>query len=816
MSLLAILPSLAAEKVVELDQVVAVTGLPALKATHKRDAVLQNLVLHQHLDGLPKAGSTYAAMVNEYPWQVGKVGALTEQLTVKGQLAILKAQLEVDRFTKGTFEISWPGKLSLFLNGMAVSGKEKDGTHSFDVSLINASHQLVFIFEAAEESTVAAIKLNVTNEKAQVSFDVDPMRRAWMEDFYYLDTPMAVAISPNGQYVGTSIRRYDQVKKAWEQRFAIVERATQKQLYRWLGETPGNLTFTPSGDAFVYSMGGKIWHQALDGSAARVLLEDASDVGSFNFAHAGNVLVFEWNHSETPRTDGVKRYRGLEDRWSYWGRRAQVFQLDLRSGFVQQMTDLTYGASISDVADDKVLLTTTLPEYDQPPYSPTVLYTLDLKSGELEKVLRAQFLQGALFAPKGLYLMAGPNAFDGLGNTEEEPGNEYDAQLFHYNLQNKKLEPLSKAFNPSLLSMNTLPDGDLLLYAIDYDKQRLFTYDASEKSFNLLNSGVDTVDRLALSSGERPVIAFSGSNVSQPEAFYTMDLGAGEAKLLAAPGKAYFDDVRFGDVREFMVKTDHGREVPGRIYLPADFDASKKYPTIVYYYGGVVPVGTDFTGRYPFHLWAAQGYAVYVVQPSGTVGWGQAKSAKHVNAWGRDTADDIIDATRAYLAEHSFADTKRVGCMGASYGGFMTMYLTTRTDLFSAAVAHAGISDLTGYWGFGWWGYMYSGIATRDSFPWNAKELYTEQSPVFSADKVKTPLLLVTGDSDTNVPASQSHTMYTALKLLGKDVDLVEVEGQDHHINDPAKRMIWWNTISSYFDRHLKQQPEWWESIYPE
>ena len=77
-------------------------------------------------------------------------------------------------------------------------------------------------------------------------------------------------------------------------------------------------------------------------------------------------------------------------------------------------------------------------------------------------------------------------------------------------------------------------------------------------------------------------------------------------------------------------------------------------------------------------------------------------------------------------------------------------------------------------------------------------------------------MLLLHGKSDTNVPVGESLTMFTALKLLGKDVEFVQVDGQDHWIMDYDKRMKWTKTIIAYYDRFLKDQPEWWNSLYPE
>ncbi|MDE6447296.1 MAG: prolyl oligopeptidase family serine peptidase, partial [Muribaculaceae bacterium] len=217
---------------------------------------------------------------------------------------------------------------------------------------------------------------------------------------------------------------------------------------------------------------------------------------------------------------------------------------------------------------------------------------------------------------------------------------------------------------------------------------------------------------------------------------------------------------------------------------------------------------------YTPQLLASRGYVVYVLNPSGTTGYGQEFSARHVNAWGERTADEIIYGVKQFCKEHPYVNEKKIGCMGASYGGFMTQLLQTKTDIFAAAVSHAGISDITSYWGEGYWGYTYNAVAAARSYPWNNPRLFTEHSPLFNADKIHTPLLLLHGTVDTNVPIGESIQLYNALRILNRPVEFVTVEGSDHIVVDYEQRKQWHATIMAWFEKWLKDDSRWWNSIY--
>ena len=326
----------------------------------------------------------------------------------------------------------------------------------------------------------------------------------------------------------------------------------------------------------------------------------------------------------------------------------------------------------------------------------------------------------------------------------------------------------------------------------------------------------DVITSFTLANDNPAVAAYVGGGNTSTGVAYTYDTKKKVSTLLADPMKPVLDKIELGQMEEWNFTASDGTEIKGMVCLPPSFDPNKKYPLIVYYYGGTTPTTRGITSPYCAQLFASRDYVVYVIQPSGAIGYGQEFSARHVNAWGERTADEIIEGTKKFCAAHPFVNDKRIGCLGASYGGFMTMYLQTKTDMFAAAASHAGISNVTSYWGEGYWGYSYNSVAAADSYPWNNPDLFTKHGALFNADKINTPLLLLHGTVDTNVPIGESIQLYNALKILGKPVEFITVDGENHFVLDYAKRELWHNSIMAWFARWLQDSPAWWNDLYPE
>jgi dipeptidyl aminopeptidase/acylaminoacyl peptidase len=459
-------------------------------------------------------------------------------------------------------------------------------------------------------------------------------------------------------------------------------------------------------------------------------------------------------------------------------------------------------------------------DYSVVPFSKQTLYELDLLTMKPDTIWQDKLYGGnCQYSPDGdqLLVSGGPETFGLLGVkvSDDRIPNSYDRQLFLFDLKTKNVESLTRDFDPAVENVVWSKNGFVYLTAIERDYVFLYKLDLKKRSFAKINVPVEVITSVDYAA-EKSLAVFQGSSVNTPPKLYILDLKNGKSELLLATKEKQFEDVEFGQSEEWNFVNKSGTTIYGLIYYPVGYNPSKKYPVIVNYYGGTTPTNRAFGGRYPKNIWAAEGYIVYVLQPSGATGFGQDFSALHVNGWGRDAIDDIIEGTKKFLADHPAADAENVGCIGASYGGFTTMMLQTRTDIFKTAISHAGISDISSYWGEGYWGYSYSSGATKNSYPWNRRDIYVENSPLFHADKFQNSILLLHGTADTNVPVGESLQFYAALKILGKDVEMVLVDGENHHILDYSKRIKWHNTIMAWFDKKLKNQPEHWIDMYPD
>lgn len=762
----------------------------------------------------------------------GKEVSAAQLLADKQQDALHLASFCVSNTqrTKATIAVEGLEQYRLFVDGeqVAVNGDKAE-------TILTPSQHTVVIKYLTRKNASAdkkSIKLTVTAANgAPLSVGDATVKRAYnIYDVICAPNYPSVSISPNGKFIV--------VRKTWVDRKGnnhSISELRNSQTNRLMATFEESVKWMPSSNKLYFTQ------KASDSSIAgeekqdgtlqlitinpltmdrEVLAANIPD-GLFQFTPDEKTLIYTLYTEGRKKDAQVYDVKEPDDRQPGWRSRSYLAKFDLASGVLQPLTFGYHNVYLNDIsADSRYLLIGKSEErLTKRPTTLNSYYRLNLNDMSVETLIeKGEFLNSAQFSPDGksILVSASPEAFNGIGKNVEEgqTPSMIDTQLYLMTLSDKKVRALTKDFNPNVQRVNwSKADGNIYFTAEDKDCVHLFQLNPKSGKFTLLKTPEEYIKSFSLASSAAEM-AFSGQSASNADRLYKMNTQAQKALLVDDLSARLLKDIELGDCKAWNYVNSRGDTLCCRYYLPPHFDAAKKYPMIVYYYGGCSPTTRMFRGQYPHHVYAAMGYVVLVVNPSGATGFGQKFSARHVDTAGEGVAEDIISSTQAFCDEHAFVNRKKIGCIGASYGGFMTQYLQAKTDLFAAAISHAGISDHTSYWGEGYWGYSYSEVSMANEYPWTNKHLFVDQSPLYNADKIHTPLLFVHGTADNNVPVGESIQLYTALKLLGRPTAMVLVDGQDHHIIDYEKRLKWQNTIFAWFAKWLQDDASWWTEMY--
>jgi dipeptidyl aminopeptidase/acylaminoacyl peptidase len=248
-----------------------------------------------------------------------------------------------------------------------------------------------------------------------------------------------------------------------------------------------------------------------------------------------------------------------------------------------------------------------------------------------------------------------------------------------------------------------------------------------------------------------------------------------------------------------------GKMSEGILYKPENFDPTKKYPIIFYFYernadklhNYMNPAPSASTVNIPY--FASNGYLIF--DPNIYYKTGEP---------GQSAYNSVVSAAKM-LSKMPWVDSTRMAIQGQSWGGYQVAYLVTRTNIFRAAGAGAPVSNMTSAYGGIRWGtglnrqFQYEKSQSRiGSTLWQRPDLYIKNSPLFAVDKIKTPLLLMHNDADGAVPWYQGIEMFTAMRRLNKPVWMLQYNGEDHNLVERKNRKDLSIRLAQFFDYWLK------------
>ena len=758
-------------------------------------------------------------------------------------LSVLQVTVDAVRWTKCRLISEQMKQHKYFLDG-----KETDG----EMRLLPGRHEIKIIDFVDATAAPDTFDLRITgNDLSHLNVNPTTPRNFDLDLNVHGPRYGGISISPSGRYAATQyLNVLEGGENIWHT--TLTDLKTGRTVYA--GEYR-NFKWCQQRDAVYYTRKGVDGLEliALDvATMSETVLAAALPDANFRLSPDESFVIISRNTAGPKPKNALKSLYTPDDRMDGWRTHSDPFILHLSRGVMQRLTYGSESTYVMDIAHDssRILLANSHTDVSRLPMQRIDIIEYDVNTGKFSTLLKgAEWIQNAWYATDNhtLYVQGTGKAFDGIGS-EVIPGQHamsYQLTLFSYDPYTKSSRHLlPKGFKPSVDNVFVnKSDGLLYLTCTDAYNRTLWVLDPITLYRQRYDMPLSYLQGVAIAQTASPRCIFYGQSGTQAFGAYSTTL---QAKLAAYADRVTYgksivcgDTIQcvepaarpkctpFGDLKweelypglrtaqchEWQFRATRGDDIKGFYYLPADFDAKAHYPMIVYYYGGCTPTSRLTRWHYPLSALANMGFVVLVLEPSGASGFGQEFAARHVGTWGEESGDDIIEGVKAFCEEMQFVDASKVGCMGASYGGFMTQYLQTKTDIFAAAISHAGISNITSYWGGGYWGYSYGETAEYGQFPWNNPKLFTEHSPLFNADKIHTPLLLLHGTKDTNVPTNESQQLFTALKILGREVSYIQVDGEDHIINDYQKRKDWVEAICAWFVKHLQCDSSWWDDL---
>lgn len=650
-----------------------------------------------------------------------------------------------------------------------------------------------------------------------------PEERAMeIADFYKCATLSAPALSPDGKLVAYAVKRYElEAGKTWSELWVMNADGTAPRQMTGGKNNDTEPAFSPDGKQLLFSSsrdgGGQLWVMPIDGGEPKKLTSWAPGLASAVWSPDGKWIAATSDLFPECGLDAdcnAKNADGLEKgklkvhvaddlyyrHWTSWydGKRSHILLIDASNGKV--VKDLTPGDFESPTfslggrgfafsPDSKELCYVSNHEQDEASTTNTDLWTVPI-DGEVTETTAKNVTAAnkgwdgePLYSPDGRYIGFVSQA---------TPGYESDLKrLALYDRQSKTTRYLTDraTFDFMVGDLRWRSDSKGLVFQAEHHgRNPLYEISVNgAKPEELLRHGFIAGWELAKNGTS---VVYTHRSISEPSEIFTASFDKSAPKALTSVNAPIVSEVDFRPAEEFWFQGDGDYKVHGFVVKPHGFDPSKKYPLVLNVHGGPQSQWAD-AFRGDWQVYPAKGYVVAFFNPTGSTGYGQDMTDGITGDWGGRVYRDLMKVTDE-LEKLPYVDKDRMGVMGWSYGGYMTMWMQGHTTRFKCIASMMGVYDLEAEYG-----------ATEEMWfpehdfrgkPWDSAD-YQTWSASNHVKNFKTPALVITGELDYRVPYTQSLAYYTALRKMNVPAKLVVFPNAGHW---PA-----WHEMAFYYNAHL-------------
>jgi dipeptidyl aminopeptidase/acylaminoacyl peptidase len=579
--------------------------------------------------------------------------------------------------------------------------------------------------------------------------------------------------------------------------------------------------------AFLSSESGsmQLWIMKADGSGRKQITDREGGMNDFAFSPDETKLLFVSDvksgqstvdkYPDLPKASGVIVKDLMYKHWDEWVQTVpHPFVADFKDNKIDNEKDILKGepfespmkpfGGIEQLAwspDGKTVAYTcrkkTGKEYALSTNSDIYFYSLETGKTENKTEGMMGYDQNPIFSPDGKWL-----AWESM----ERDGYEADKnRLFIMNIESGEKTDLSANFDQNSTSLCWTSDSKSIYFTSCWHAlTQIYRADIADKKITQITKGVQDYSFVAPAKGKLIGVKHS---MSKPDEVYSIDPVTGAETELSFENKDILAKLEMGKVEERWVTTTDKKQMLVWVVYPPHFDKNKKYPTLLFCEGGPQSTVSQFWSyRWNLQLMAANDYIVVAPNRRGLPGFGMEWLEQISGDYGGQNMLDYFSAIDA-VAKEPYVNKDKLGCVGASYGGFSVYWLAGHHNKrFKAFLAHDGMFNLPQQyleteemWFVNW----DLGGAYWDKANAIAQKSYAN-SPHLFVDKWDTPILVIHGEKDYRILASQGMAAFNAAILRGVPAEMLIFPDENHWVLQPQNGILWQRTFYEWLDKWLK------------